>query len=76
MSLTVQIAVRLEADLIERVNLFRKRQQQRTSPGIVIKRSDAVRMLLEYALAQAGLPNECDAFDVKPTKKRRPRHDD
>ena len=52
MAATKQVAFRLEAELVERVNAYAKRLEQER-PGLEFSRADAVRVLLTRALDEA-----------------------
>lgn len=51
---TRQIAIRLPPDLIERIDSYAERLQEKV-PGIPITRTAAIRALLEHALSKKNL---------------------
>lgn len=56
------LGFRLPNHLIDRLDVYRERA---ALPGMVLSRSDAIRVLLESALAGEGLPAE-----PKPAKRK------
>ncbi len=63
-----QIAVRLAGSLLARLDTYKDRVKA-DLPGMEFTRADAVRVLLERALADAGLPGE--GAKVEPKARRR-----
>jgi hypothetical protein len=54
---TKQVGIRLEPELISRLDAYAKQREQQT-PGQSVTRTDAVKVLLEQGLAEAGFPKE------------------
>jgi antitoxin component of RelBE/YafQ-DinJ toxin-antitoxin module len=50
-----QVGFRFDEDLVERIDAYAQKMA-REMPGLTFTRADAVRVLLEKALADAGLP--------------------
>lgn len=53
---TEQVAFRFDASLMKRLTRFTKEKASEMPTGIRFTRADAVRMLLEQGLEQAGFP--------------------
>ncbi len=51
-----QIAIRMPSTLLERIDAFAEKLKLR-SPGLRITRADAIRVMIENALAQSELSN-------------------
>jgi hypothetical protein len=51
-----QIAIRMPSTLLERIDAFAEQLKLR-SPGLRITRADAIRVMIENALAQSELSN-------------------
>lgn len=63
-----QIAIRLTGSLLARLDVYKDRVKA-DLPGMEFTRADAIRVLLERALADAGLPGEGGKND--PRARRR-----
>lgn len=50
-----QIGIRVEDDLVERIDTFAERERA-ARPGLTMSRADAINVLLNEALAAHGLP--------------------
>ncbi len=58
-----QVGFRFPIDLIERLDAYAE-QMGKEMPGLKFTRADAVRVLLERGLAEAGLPR-CESDEEK-----------
>lgn len=65
-----QIAIRLSGDLLARLDAYKDKVKSDLI-GIEFTRADAVRVLLERALADAGLPGDATRGRSEPKPRRK-----
>jgi hypothetical protein len=63
-----QIAIRLTGSLLSRLDTYKDRVKSGL-PGMEFTRADAVRVLLEQALAEQGLPGDSPKGESKPRRR-------